>query len=168
MPSRKRKYNPIRCMTVICEKIAHSDLSLEKICSSKKYLPSPPTVIRWILETPSLAEQYAYANERQADYLAKQIIEIADTEKNPNIARNRIDARKWAASKLNPRKYGDKLELNGTLETLGRDPASMETALAIAALLDQIGQRAAIDVTPMPGDKKPAELLHIVAPITKT
>jgi hypothetical protein len=157
MPKRKRAYNRLRCMTVICEKIAHSDMSLEAICKSKRYLPKPSTVISWVMETSSLAELYAYANERQADFLAKQIIAIADTEKNPNIARNRIDARKWAASKLNPKKYGDKLELNGSLESVSRDPASLETALALSALLEQIQQRAAIDVTPPPQLPGPKE-----------
>jgi len=32
-----------------------------------------------------------------------------------NRSRLRVDSRKWLASKLNPKKYGDKLELDGNI-----------------------------------------------------
>lgn len=88
-------------------------------------------------------DQYARAREEQAEFYAESIIEIADeevtmvkrskhthgakpeddTEDNDievvfdsaAVARNRlrVDARKWYASKLAPKKYGEKLELAG-------------------------------------------------------
>jgi len=154
-------------MAVVCKKIAHSDQSLEKICASKKYLPSPALIMKWVLETPSLADLYAHAKERQADYLAEQIIEISDSEPNPKKAKVRIDARIWAASKLNSRKYGDKLELNGSLETTNNDLHSLENALAIGAILERIKQRAVVDNPAAVEDNKPAQILHVVVPITK-
>jgi hypothetical protein len=39
---------------------------------------------------------------------------IADDETlDPNSRRIRVDTRKWIASKLKPKKYGDKIELGG-------------------------------------------------------
>jgi hypothetical protein len=77
---------------------------------------------------------YARAKEQQADLLAEEIIEIADDSSkdlqgyddynNPienkefvNRSKLRVDARKWVASKLKPKKYGDKLELDGGIHT---------------------------------------------------
>ena len=46
--------------------------------------------------------------------LAKEILEIADAPCKDAVevaqARNRLDTRKWLASKLAPRKYGDRVE----------------------------------------------------------
>ena len=41
-----------------------------------------------------------------------EIIDIADTEIDPQRARNRIDARRWYASKMKPDKFGDRIDLN--------------------------------------------------------
>ena len=57
---------------------------------------------------------YARAREERADLLAKEILEIADAPCTNQVevahARNRLDTRKWLASKLAPRKYGDRVE----------------------------------------------------------
>ena len=49
------------------------------------------------------------AREEQADKFFKECIEIADaaTQENCNVARLRVDTRKWAAARLAPKKYGD-------------------------------------------------------------
>lgn len=67
---------------------------------------------------PILANFYARAQEARSEGFADEIVEIADTELDYNRARNKIDARKWVASKILPGKYGDRLELNvnGTLD----------------------------------------------------
>ena len=51
----------------------------------------------------------------QADHYADEIIEIVDTETDPVRARVRMDGRKWVASKLAPRKYGDRIDHGGQL-----------------------------------------------------
>lgn len=54
------------------------------------------------------------------NFQAEEIVIIADSCTDPHKARLQIDARKWYASKLAPKKYGDKLDLNanhtGTIE----------------------------------------------------
>lgn len=66
---------------------------------------------------PSFREQYTRARAVQADFIAEQIIDISDEKaKGPeDYQRNklRIDARKWYASKLAPKKYSDRTEITG-------------------------------------------------------
>ncbi|HJW72590.1 MAG TPA: hypothetical protein VJ486_07000 [Geothrix sp.] len=55
--------------------------------------------------------QVAQAQEIYADALVDEAVDIADTDPDPNRARNRADVRKWLASKLKPKSYGDRMEL---------------------------------------------------------
>src|SRR5260370_15854620 len=54
------------------------------------------------------------AREERADRLFEELFEIADKPCTNQVEvqqqRNRLDTRKWLASKLAPRKYGDRLE----------------------------------------------------------
>ena len=95
----------------ICEHIALGR-SLRSFCEQPD-APALGSVHRWLADNPTFREQYARAREDQADSYADQIIDIADREPDSNKARVRIDARKWVASKLKPKKYGDKLGLSG-------------------------------------------------------
>jgi len=99
-------------------------------------------MLEFIHADSSRSEMYARARQERADLLADEIVEIADEEcttvkasKHGSaddgegetevvfdavaVARNklRVDARKWVASKLKPRVYGDKLELSGEVGT---------------------------------------------------
>jgi hypothetical protein len=93
--------------------------------------------MRWIQQQPEFRNKYAGAREAQADYLAEEIVQIADTPLLGVITkvddsgkrettegdmlqhrRLQVDARKWYASKLAPKKYGDKVEttLTGSVD----------------------------------------------------
>lgn len=113
---------------LICERLADG-ASLRSICL-KDDSPAQATVFRWLAASETFREQYARAREAQADVLADEIVDIADdgrrdyvdadglkTVDHDHIARSRlrVDARKWIASKLKPKKYGDKVstELTG-------------------------------------------------------
>jgi hypothetical protein len=85
--------------------------ALHVICKLKG-VPSLDTVYKWLNNSPDFAEKYAQARAIQQDRSADEIIEIADTDADPQRARNRIDARKWRASKLAPKKYGDRTDVN--------------------------------------------------------
>lgn len=109
----------------ICEKLADGQ-SLRSICREDG-MPTTSTVCKWLTLLPAFAEQYARAREMQADALADEITDIADNlTGDPQRDRLRVDARKWAASKLKPRKYGDK-------QLIGSDP---ENPLPAASLFD--------------------------------
>lgn len=94
---------------IILERIAGGE-SLREIAKSEG-IPSRPTIYQWLSENAEFADQYARAREDQADTYADEIAAIADDESIPTDSRRvRIDARKWIACKLKPRKYGDKLD----------------------------------------------------------
>jgi hypothetical protein len=85
-------------------------------------------LIRWL--EAKCSDLYARAREMRADTLAEQILEIADHKQDDTYidgdgnvrtdadvvarARLRVDSRKWLASKMLPKIYGDKQDLNVT------------------------------------------------------
>lgn len=98
----------------ICEAIAKGE-ALHKLCEERDDFPAEGSVYRWLEKHENFREKYTRARERQAERRAEELILIADTEKDAAIARNRIEARKWIAAKLLPKKYGDRTvtELTG-------------------------------------------------------
>lgn len=110
---RPSKYSDEMAET-ICEKIANGR-SLRSICAEDG-MPTTSTVCKWLIENKEFSEQYARARTRQADYFFEEIVEIADSVEADSAAvakaRLQVDARKWAASKIAPKKYGDKQELD--------------------------------------------------------
>jgi hypothetical protein len=80
----------------------------------KKTGRAPDAVYRWLRSVPSFREAYERAQEDRGDTLADQLLELVDalppdaTMEQVQIAKLRLDARKWIASKLRPGKWGDK------------------------------------------------------------
>jgi hypothetical protein len=115
----------------ICDRIADGE-SLVKICSDAK-MPKKTAVYEWLLRHKEFAEIYARAREDQADTLADEIHAIADelpqqvVDEKGNATRydsayvqwqkNRVDARKWVAAKLKPKKYSDRIAHVGDNES---------------------------------------------------
>jgi hypothetical protein len=114
----------------ICGRLTEGE-SLRKICADEG-MPNKSTVLRWLANAAHAAfrDQYARARELQADLLADEIIEIADDDSediklvaskdggppveivnHENIQRSRlrVDARKWTAARLAPKRYGGRL-----------------------------------------------------------
>lgn len=141
----------------ICELLA-SGQSLRKILQMPG-MPTMTTVMRWLEDEANdrLREQYARAREMQADRMAEEILEIADeectmvrSEKHTSsdddgdgntevvfdsvaVQRNRlrVDARKWLASKMAPKKYGDKI---GIGQADGFEPLQNVTRIELVPL----------------------------------
>lgn len=118
-------------VATICERLANGE-SLRSICRDPD-MPCLASVFKWLSENPKFSEQYDRAREVQAEVLADSILDIADNGANDWMEKNdgenagwlangeaiqrsrlRVDARKWVASKLLPKKFGDKQELNHT------------------------------------------------------
>lgn len=120
----------------ICERITDGE-SLRAICEHDD-MPDRKTVLRWLNGHPTFAAKYAHAREAQADYMDDKILTVADkiTPETAAADRVRIDAYKWRASKLAPKRYGDKQILDhtssdGTMATM----SETEQAARIAAIL---------------------------------
>lgn len=94
----------------ICNLIADGQ-SLRTICADDD-MPNKATVFRWLAAHESFRDQYARARDAQADALVDEMIDIADAADadNAQAARLQVDARKWVASKLKPKLYGDKVQ----------------------------------------------------------
>lgn len=115
----------------ICARIADGE-SLRTICRDEG-MPARGTVHRWLIANPEFQDQYERSRAYQADTLFDEILDIADDGSNDwmekfdgeggNIgwkengeaigrSRLRIDARKWMAGKMRPKKYSDKQDIN--------------------------------------------------------
>lgn len=138
----------------ICEKIM-SKQSLKDICKDPR-MPNLSTVVRW-LANPKLTdfrEMYYYARRVAAELYVDEIFEIADDGSNDwkprydkdgglidyvpdqeaiQRSRVRIDARKWYASKMVPRIYGEKtnieLDVTGDLAELLKKASNNDKGL---------------------------------------
>lgn len=93
----------------ICSQLSDGK-SLRAVCR-QDLMPSATTIFSWMRLHPTFLEQYARAKESSADAMADDILDIADDkDEDAQSRRVRIDARKWIASKLKPKKYGDKID----------------------------------------------------------
>lgn len=140
----------------ICERLADGD-SLRTICDEEDF-PARSTVFKWLSQNKAFSDQYARARKEQADALFDEILSIADDGRNDWMERHnndgeaigwrengealrrsqlRVDARKWMAGKLRPKKYSDKLDLNvsGSLQTTPEEQLNAR----IAELLGKAG-----------------------------
>lgn len=118
---------------LICERLADGE-SLKAMCAEPG-MPGRSTVFKWLAmpEHKVFLDMYMRAREEQADALFDEILAISDDGTNdwmkkrgedgdaPGWVENgealrrsalRIDARKWAAAKLMPRKYSEKFQVD--------------------------------------------------------
>ncbi len=98
----------------VCKRIMDGE-SLKSICEDK-HMPVRSTVHLWLADFKhkAFSDNYMKAKECQADTLADEMQYIADNARVDRDAvakaRLQIDTRKWVASKLKPKKYGDKID----------------------------------------------------------
>ena len=89
---------------------------IAEICGPDRdsFIPSETTFYKHLIQSDTFAEDYARAKEVQAHREFDEIRKIADEAmpESVQVDRLRIDARKWRADKMAPKKYGDKLELD--------------------------------------------------------
>jgi hypothetical protein len=111
----------------ICQRVATCSFGLKKLCTMHDDWPAMDTIYEWRYKIKEFSEQYAAAKLKQADYMAEEIVEIADEGRNDYMeslsdddkgmgwklngehvqrSKLRIDTRKWLAAKLLPRTYG--------------------------------------------------------------
>lgn len=117
----------------LCAELALGQ-SLRTVCKPDE-MPCVATVFNWFTAHEGFLEQYTRAKEESADALVEEMLDIADEGTNDYMARQdangndtevyqlngehiqrsrlRVDTRKWIASKLKPKKYGDKTILGG-------------------------------------------------------
>ena len=109
---KQTKFDAI-CDIIISGKSLRTALSKVKLSSQ--------TFFVWIREDETMSKQYAQATVERAELMFEDMLDIAD--KAPKLTntkfgttvdtgdiqhkRVKIDTRKWALSKMNPKKYGN-------------------------------------------------------------
>jgi hypothetical protein len=114
----------------LIEQVANTTLGLRRL---KKLfpndIPAVSTLMLWLKEDSVFSEQYTYAKQLQAELMVDEAMAIADDDSKDiikidldgieiekidhehiNRSRLRVDVRKWHASKLAPKLYGDKID----------------------------------------------------------
>src|SRR5262245_17453262 len=124
-----------RAAQELCEWIAGGG-SLRNWCE-RPGNPDQRTVRRWLREREEFRLQYARAREDQADAFVDQIVNIADSAQDANLARVQIDARKWAAGKLRPKVYGDKAAIEFGDKTLNAAGSWIDNIARLSKLAAQ-------------------------------
>jgi len=119
---RPTKYNS-DIANQICTLISTSHKSLRTV--AREVGVEVSSILNWLNTDKDFLAQYARAKEEQADYLVEDMLDISEHTEEDHTAftganvvqrdRLRIETRKWIASKLKPKKYGDKLDIEQTI-----------------------------------------------------
>ena len=121
-------------------------------------MPHQATIMAWLDGSrPEFSEQYARAREAQADKLAEEILAIADDGRSDTYldaegnektdseviqrSKLRVEARKWLASKMAPKKYGDKMAIGGAddlgpVQTVTKEMTDAERAVRLSRAIN--------------------------------
>jgi len=141
----------------ICDTIAANGSGLKKLCRENPHWPSHDTIYQWLRKYEMFSDLYAKAKKDQVRALVEEIIEISDDSSHDVIVRQdrdgndyevintefaarsrlRVDTRKWLASKLVPRLYGD----NSGMRELYEEIAELKRELAAKGVAKDGGQK---------------------------
>ena len=119
----------------ICRRVSLGESMLTVLTAGDRTLPRYETALGWLTDYPDFAQAYTAAQRARGDVLFEETLSIADDAKNDWMARYdpnnpgwvangehiqrsklRVDTRKWAAAKLNPARYGDKIAVEGNAD----------------------------------------------------
>ena len=137
------KYTP-ELADEICQRLAEGE-PLRAICRDE-HMPSWRAVYDWIAKDKDFASRIAHAREAGFDAIAEQCLDIADDERHDWLltkkgvitndvaigrAKLQVETRLKLLAKWNPKKYGDKQDINLT--------GQVEVASAIVAARKRSG-----------------------------
>lgn len=96
----------------ICARLA-SGASLRSVCALEG-MPSASSVFLWLTKYKDFSDNYAKAQQERSEAMFEEMLEIGD-DVEPDAAavskaKLRVDTRKWALARMNPKKYGDKVQ----------------------------------------------------------
>ena len=132
------------CWDIIINGIRNGG-SLSLVLERNPGMPSGNSVRDRIAKDLDFQARYEKALQDRADRLAEEILEISDAEPPAGLEaaamsawvadkRLRVDARKWVAAKLQPKRYGDRI-----------DVAVTDTRISVLDALTQAKQRVLQD-----------------------
>lgn len=118
----------------ICHDVIENKISFNQAIENSEI--TLVTFYDWLLKDEELQKTYKYAREVRSDVLFEEIVEIADhteegvktkitaagiEETHGDMTEHRklkIDARKWVVAKMQPKKYGEKIDVTSGDEPL--------------------------------------------------
>ncbi len=133
----------------VCKEVSGGK-ALRTVLSREGFM-NPQLFNQILSSSTEFSTQYVRACQDRADAIFEDTIKISDNRKGDtyidndgneqidhaviNRDRLRVDTRKWAAGKLRPKKYGDKLALDHTSEDGSMTPGVSLKDLSPATLL---------------------------------
>ena len=129
------KYTP-ELGAEICQGIAEGN-SARSTCA--KHGIALATFYNWQREHPQFASQVSQAREDQADSFADEMSQIAESHEDVQRAKLIIDARKWVASRMKPKSWGDRLHVDQktTVQSLSDEELERQISQQLRALQAQ-------------------------------
>jgi len=113
--------------------------SLQSLIEDDHRVVSYEDFLRWVKRDPNRHERFKEAQEMRTEFLAGEILEIADgvesvdPTSNDTVNRDklRIDTRKWLMGAHNRKRYGEskQIELGGQISVLGALAAAQRTVI---------------------------------------
>jgi hypothetical protein len=143
----------------ICRRIIEGE-SVRTICKDSS-MPAQSTVFEWLARDPEFRAAYSLAKQLLAETLAEEILEISNTPQ-PGVKtttkadgsveivegdmiehrRLQVDARKWLAGKLAPKRYGDSSMLRvGGMDADRGQLSREEIVVRLAAIFAEVQKR---------------------------
>lgn len=115
----------------IAERLASGE-SMKQICADP-FMPVESQVYLYMAKDEAFRSTIAYAREAQQEFEADNCVALADgaTADNWQAVKLQIWARQWRASKMAPKKYGDKIQQ----EVTGKDGAPF--TVVVSSVLDR-------------------------------
>jgi hypothetical protein len=129
---RPTKYSP-ELADEICDVIATSELGLMHLCNARSHWPDRANIFLWLRKYPGFRDKYIKAKEDQVEVSVEYMQELMNephkwvdeetgiTKLDHNMMRMKMDAIKWQASKLKPKKFGDAKEQEATSTEVDED-----------------------------------------------
>lgn len=139
----------------ICQRIMAGE-SVRRICRDE-HMPAQSTVFEWLASDLQFQRSYLLAKQLLAETLQEDMLEISDDTSGDYVqgedgpafnaehvqrSKLRVDTRKWLASKLAPKRYGDSTALR--VDSLGdqsRQMSAEDIAVRLAAIFHSIDKR---------------------------
>jgi hypothetical protein len=117
----------------ICERLSEEEGGLIEVCKADD-MPARSSVYLWLSQHKEFSDMYARAREDLGVFVAHRGVKEATNAKDAQLGRLQFDARKWLASKLASKQFGDKIEHEhtGSIQTQTDDQLEARIAALMA------------------------------------
>lgn len=113
---RNNERTVVKTFEAVCEDVANGSLAVKAI---KAHGVSPATFYRYVYEDPERLKAWGEARIIGSHAMAEEVVSLADDARKAKrlkpvtlaAATLQVNGRKWLTARVNPRAYGDKLDV---------------------------------------------------------